>query len=205
MLSEFSDSPVSSTSDDTQTITQTATGRAPSATAPAAAASTTTSAKKTTLLVVIVIASCIGGIAVIWTIIRKWKFRPSSQFEDRMQPIDWQPTSNPDDGLTHRRLSNASSFHSGSGHIDNNAGHGVYGASADHSNNLNPLPDHDFTPGAATLAPVGGYADLARGPNPQPQMQQALGRGPSTVRPNFGVPLHHQAGYGAQDPYGGVY
>jgi len=127
-----------------------------------------------------------------------------------MQPIDWQPTSNPDDGLAsaRRRLSNASSFHSGTGHgnIDNIAGRGLgYGATMDHSNDLAPLPDHDFTPGAATLAPVGGYADLARGPGPQPQMQQALRRGPSSNRPNFGVPIHHQAGYGAQDPYGGVY
>ncbi|TFY52482.1 hypothetical protein EVG20_g10531, partial [Dentipellis fragilis] len=70
----------------------------------------------TTLTIIIVLASCIGGSAIIWTVIRKWKFRPSSQFEDRMQPIDWQPTDH-DSGLpTHRRgPSNASSFHS-SGH-----------------------------------------------------------------------------------------
>jgi len=202
-----SSTPVVSVPDNTQTITQTATGQAASATAPASAAGATTSTKKTTLTVLIVIASCIGGIAVIWTIIRKWKFRPSSQFEDRMQPIDWQPTSNPDDGIVpaHRRLSNASSFHSGSGHIDGAGLGGGYGATSDHSNGLAPLPDHDFTPGPATLAPVGGYADLARGPSSQPQMQQALSRGPSATRPNFSVPIHHQAAYGAQDPYGGVY
>jgi hypothetical protein len=123
-----------------------------------------------------------------------------------MQPIDWQPTSSHEDGgsSAHRRLSNASSFHSGSGHFDNSAGRGVgYGATSD---GLNPLPDHDFTPGVSTLAPVGGYADLARGPSPQqPQMQETLRRGPSANRPNFGVPIHHQAGYSAQDPYGGVY
>jgi len=118
-----------------------------------------------------------------------------------MQPIDWQPTSSPDDGLPQRRLSNASSFHSGSGHIDG-TGRG-YGATLDVG--LPPLPDHDFTPGVSNLAPVGGYADLARGSGPQPQMEQALRRGPSASKPNFGVPIHHQAAFGAQDPYGGVY
>jgi len=120
-----------------------------------------------------------------------------------MQPIDWEPTSNPDDGAVHRRLSNASSFHSGSSHVDNIAGRGVgYGATSDPNGGLNPLPEHDFTPGVSTLAPVGGYADLSRGAVPQPQMQEALRRGPSSYRPNFGVPIHHQAGYVAQDPYG---
>lgn len=104
-----------------------------------------------------------------------------------MQPIDWQPSADNDDnggipGLN-RRNSNASSFHSGSGHA------GI-GATA-----LSPIPDHDFTAGPANLAPVGGYADLARGPSPQPMMQE-LARGPSfSARQyqsdQYGVPLHH--------------
>jgi len=84
---------------------------------------------------------------------------------------------------------------------------GGYGATIDHGRSpspLPPIPDHDFTAGPTTLAPVGGYADLARGPSPQPQMQEALTRGPSLTRPQYdqyGVPLHHQGGYGPQDPY----
>jgi len=154
------------------------------------------------MTIVIVIASCVAGIAIIWTLIRKWKFRPSAQFEDRMQPIDWQPAG-PDDGPNlHRAASTAShgSFHSGSGQGDDL---GV-------GSNL----DHDFTAGPAHLAPVGGYADLARGsspqpyrgPSPGPQMQEALVRGSSLTRPTYdqyGPPLHHQGAY-ANDGYGGM-
>lgn len=71
---------------------------------------------------------------------------------------------------------------------------------------LAPLPEHDFTAGAS-LAPVGGYADLARGPSPQPSMSE-LSRGPSmgSRYDQYGVPLHHQGGggYGATQ-MGGVY
>jgi len=120
-----------------------------------------------------------------------------------MQPIDWQPTVDPnDDGLPgHRRMpSNGSgrSFHSGSDHMSdggNMAGRGGFGysagagASSDHGHGtiINDLPSHDFTAGPSHL--VGGYADLARGPSPQPQME-SLARGPSLTR-----------GYNA--PYGG--
>jgi len=159
----------------------------------------------TTDTVLIVIASCVAAAAIIWTVIRKWIFRPSSEFEGRMQPIDWQPNSGPVDGLPGRgrRNSAASSFHSGTGH-DNMASLGAdaYGAApVDHSlaPSMVPLPEHDFTPGPSHLAVVGGYADLSRGSSPQPQMHEALSRGPSIMRPNYGVPLHHQASYGAQD------
>ncbi|KAI0048325.1 hypothetical protein FA95DRAFT_1079943 [Auriscalpium vulgare] len=158
----------------------------------------------TALTIIIVLASCIGGTAIIWTIIRKWKFRPSTRFEDRLEPIDWQPAAEHDTGLpTHRRgPSNASSFHS-SGHEGGAAlsRGNSYGATSDGrapgTTTLNPIPDHDFTAGAPSLAPVGGYADLARGPSPQPQMQEALTRGPSVTRnyDSYGVPLHHQGGY----------
>ncbi|KAJ7169724.1 hypothetical protein C8R46DRAFT_1217379 [Mycena filopes] len=151
------------------------------------AASTKTKSTVTTIL--IVVAASVGGLAILWTVFRKWKLGHSSKFDERMAPIDFQPTTH--DGIipTHRRASSrASSFNSSANH-DN----GVY------RDQLN----HDFTAAPANLAPVGGYADLARGPSPQPQMQEALGRGPSMRsyndgRPAYdtGVPLHHQAGYG---------
>jgi len=161
----------------------------------------------TALTIIIVLASSIGGIAIIWTLIRKWKFRPSSQFEDRMQPIDWKPSDH-DSGVPglHRGASTASSFHS-AGHDGtsvrdmSDSGHG-HGPAP-----LNPIPDHDFTAGPSMLAPVGGYADLARGPSPQPQMQpqmqEPLGRGPSLTRgyDQYGVPLHHQGAYTTQNAY----
>jgi hypothetical protein len=108
-----------------------------------------------------------------------------------MQPIDWQPAGPDDAPALHRTASTVShgSFHSGGPQPEER---------------LNPIPDHDFTAGPAHLAPVGGYADLARGPSPQPQqMQEALTRGPSMIRPAYdpyAVPLHHQ---GAYDTYSG--
>lgn len=104
-----------------------------------------------------------------------------------MQPINWQPGNDEDGGIPglNRRNSNASSFHSGHGQ-----GHGGAGTAG-----LSPIPDHDFTAGPANLAAVGGYADLARGPSPQPMMQE-LARGPSFnarqyQSDQYGVPLHH--------------
>lgn len=148
---------------------------------PSSLSSSSAGITHTALIVLIVIATSVGGSIIIWTIIRKWKFGKSSSFDDRMQPIDWQPSNDDDNngipGLN-RRNSTASSFHSGSGHA------GI-GATA-----LNPIPDHDFTAGPANLAPVGGYADLARGPSPQPMMQE-LARGPTYQSDQYGVPLHH--------------
>jgi hypothetical protein len=147
--------------------------------------------------ILIVVAASVGGIVILWTIFRKWKLAHSSKFDERMAPIDWQPTA--DDGIVpaHRRAnSRASSFNSSS--IHDNARGAAY----------NDRLEHDFTAAPTTLAPVGGYADLARGPSPQPQMQD-LSRGPSmrsygsTARPAYdtGVPLHHQAGYGQAEAY----
>ena len=130
---------------------------------------------------IIAVAASIGGIALAWTLFRKWKLRPSSNFDDRMQPIDWQPTNASDDsGLpTHRRAGSGGSFHS-SGH-----GHDGYGATSNRGHGLDPLPDHDFTAGPTALAPVGGYADLQRGPSPQPNMAE-LNRGPSMNSHQYG-------------------
>ena len=69
------------------------------------------------------------------------------------------------------------------------------GAGYNAGRSLTPIPDHDFTAGAA--APVGGYADLARGPSPQPQMQEALQRGPSVNR----AYETYQGGNGVHEAY----
>ena len=48
-----------------------------------------------------------------------------------------------------------------------------------------------------TTERVGGYADLARGPSPQPYMQENFKQGPSLRGADYNnnVPLHHQAAY----------
>lgn len=153
-------------------------------------------------MVLIIIASSIGGIAILWTIFRKWKLGRSSKFDERLQPIDWQPTDDHrDDGIipAHRRApSNASSFHSASAHGHNNGGRAN---NAGAPSNLQPIPDHDFTAG---VAPIGGYADLARGPSPP---MGEMNRGVALQRGyeyDNSVPLHHQAGgaYGNYDHQG---
>jgi len=111
-----------------------------------------------------------------------------------MQPIDWQPTG-PEESVPglHRAASTHShaSFYSGGHESDHNS-------SQHHGNNTRQgaasLPDHDFTAGPSHLAPGGGYADLARGPSPQPQTSQMH-------EAQYGVPLHHQ---GVYDSYGTV-
>ncbi|KAJ8083818.1 hypothetical protein PM082_002584 [Marasmius tenuissimus] len=161
------------------------------------ASSDNNKARNTALTVLIVIASSVGAVLLIWTIFRKWKLARSSKFDERLQPIDWQPTS-ADEGIipaNRRRFSNASSFRSG---VTGNGGYGATSASghggSDHGHRGGM--EHDFTAGTTHLAPVGGYADLARGPSPGPM--QELSRGPSFNRPNYdnGVPLHHQTPYG---------
>jgi len=161
--------------------------------------------KSTTLMILIIIASSIGGVAILWTIFRKWKLGRSSKFDERLQPIDWQPTDERDtanDGIipNHRRQhSNASSFHSASAHSHPSGNRGNNGGAP----SLQPIPDHDFTAGA----PIGGYADLARGPSPP---MGEVNRGPGVTRGyeyDHAVPLHHQAGgnYGTYDYQGSRY
>lgn len=135
---------------------------------------------KVVITALIAIAASVAVIVVIWTVIRKWKLSKSESFEDRMQPIDWQPTTvGDDDDPLARRASVASSFHSGSHHDANMTGYGGGYGSSDFNHGasaaqLGPLPDHDFTAGTA-VAPGGGYADLTRGITPEPQMQEAYG------------------------------
>jgi len=158
-----------------------------------------TKGKTALITVLIIVASCVGGVAIFWTVFRKWKLGRSSKFDQRLQPIDWQPTHDDDDIIPHRLASDNASLRSGRG----------YGATSDHGHGsdnshrgFDPL-DHDFTAGSTNLAPVGGYADLARGSSPQPPMQESMNYGPSITRPNYdvGVPLHHQTNYGAHEAY----
>jgi len=162
--------------------------------------------KSTTLTAIIAVAGSLAGVAILWTVFRKWKLARSSKFDERLQPINWQPT-NPVDGDipgVHRRLSGASSFRSGSGHPNSARGYGTSDHGHDSPSSY-AIPDHDFTAVPATLAPVGGYADLARGPSPQPPMNQ-MSHGSALTHHHHaydvGVPLHHQTGYATQDGYG---
>ncbi|KAG6840350.1 hypothetical protein C0991_007277 [Blastosporella zonata] len=147
--------------------------------------------KSTTITVLIVVASSVAALAILWTVFRKWKFGRSTKLDERLQPIDWRPTNDDDEALPghHRRHSGASSFHSAShpsthGHGSSDIGHNSPSSYA--------IPDHDFTAGPANLAPIGGYADLARGPSPQPQMNQAGSAMLTRSAYDVGVPLHHQ-------------
>jgi hypothetical protein len=181
------------------TVTNVASAIVAVETTPPAPQSAAGEQKSTIITIIIVVAASIGGIAILWTVFRKWKLGASKKFDSRMGPIDWQPSNDDDNGIVpaHRLArtnSYASSVHSSS------HGHGAGGY-------RDPLA-HDFTAAPSHLAPVGGYADLTRGPSPQPQMQETLSRGPSLTTPNrsygaahSGVPLHHQAGYGGADAY----
>lgn len=153
----------------------------------------------------IAVAASVGAVVILWTIFRKWKLGRSAKFDERLNPIVWQSTSHEDGVIpgAHRRLS-GSSFHSANAH-GNSAGLGYGSSDHGHGSDATPspysLPSHDFTAGPATLAPIGGYADLARGPSPQPSMHQ-MGHDPRLADPRYdvGVPLHHQA-YVSQGGY----
>jgi len=170
------------------------------------------------LTVLIAVAASVGGIAILWTIFRKWKLSSSKEFDRRLNPItDWQPTNGEDDlipGLR-RAPSSSSSFHSGGGSGDGHIPSRSAGLTPlDHDftagpgntapiGGYAPTPlDHDFTAGPGNTVPIGGYADLARASSTNPPMQQVLGRGPSFNHGyDIGVPLHHQTGYGTHDAY----
>jgi hypothetical protein len=157
--------------------------------------------KNTALMVIVIVASCVAGVAILWTVFRKWKLGRSSKFDERLQPIDWHPTG-AEDTAQRRFSSGASSLHSGVGH-GNSAGRSVDAHSGPEHGHGIPnrahqfaIPDHDFTAGPSTLTAVGGYADLARGPSPQPQMHQ-ISHSPNVSPPTYNthLPLYHQAGY----------
>lgn len=170
-----------------QTQTETVGGGSPSSTAQTQSNAASTSQQKLTLTVIVVIASSVGGIAILWTVFRKWKLGRSSRFDERLQPIDWKQ---PSEDKRRRPVSNASSFHSGGHDIGSEHGH-------EHPGNIAPIPEHDFT--ALPASRFGGYADLARGPSPQPpQMLETYNHSP-VAGYDVNVPLHHQAGYGGGD------
>lgn len=174
-----------------QTQTETISSTSPSSSSSSTAqtqSDVSRSQQKVTLTVIVVIASSVGGIAILWTVFRKWKLGRSSRFDERLQPIDWEPPS--EDKRRGRPVSNASSFHSGGGGHNSGSEHG-------HQGNVAPLPEHDFT--ALPSSRFGGYADLARGPSPQPpQMLETYNHSP-VAGYDVNVPLHHQAGYGGAD------
>jgi hypothetical protein len=156
------------------TTTATITGPAEEAqtSPPAKVSGSVTTIQKNTIIVLAAIGGSIAAIALIWTIIRKWKFSPSSEFEDRMQPIDWQPT--PDDGIVHRgRPTSHGSFTSSDSHHAENYNRHLRGQDF-----ASDLPPHDLLSGSNHT----GYADMHRGPSPQPQMSEGVHRGPSINR-----------------------
>ncbi|PAV22148.1 hypothetical protein PNOK_0210500 [Pyrrhoderma noxium] len=183
---QFTQAPDEDTSSSTQqlstsVLTATVTGTSDASEASATETANATSAaskgiSKTTITILIVIAATVGGSIILWTIIRKWKFSPSSEFEDRMQPIDWSPAPDHRSNDLHRTASNAShgSFHSGSEHGSART-YGTYGNNNSNNNNnsnlVSDIPNHDFTAGPANMG--AGYADLTRGASPAPQMSQA--------------------------------
>jgi hypothetical protein len=188
---------VASTITSTQSISSTA-----SSTATPQAQSASSKTKSTTVTVLIAVAASVGGIAILWTIFRKWKLSSSKEFDRRLNPItDWQPTNGEDDLIStlRRAPSSSSSFHSGGGSGD---GHVPSRSAGLPSRSADLTLDHDFTAGPSNTAQIGGYADLARASSTSPPMQQALGRGPSLNHGyDVGVPLHHQTGYGTHDAY----
>jgi len=190
---------VASTITSTQSISAT-----PSDTSVPQLQSASSKTKTATVTALIAIAASLGGIAILWTIFRKWKLSSSKEFDRRLNPItDWQPTNGEDDIIPalRRAPSSSSSFHSGGGSANGHSSSRSAGFVNEHS--LAP-PEHDFTAGPGNSAPIGGYADLARASSPNPPMQQALGRGPSFNHGyEVGVPLHHQTGYGTYDYNGG--
>ncbi|KAG6821349.1 hypothetical protein H0H93_014146 [Arthromyces matolae] len=155
------------------------------------ASSNASTSNSTTVTALIAAGASIAAIVILWTVFRKWKLGHSSKFDERLQPIDWRPTSDDNEGLpgVHRRHSAASSFRS-AGHLPSAHDHGS--SNGNDAQTSFALPDHDFTAGPAHLAHIGEYADLARrGPSPQPQMSH-IDRDANTRPYEPGVPLHHQ-------------
>lgn len=136
---------------------------------------------RNTIIAIAAIGGSVALIALLWTVFRKWKLRPTDNFEERLNPIDWNPTSS-DPVMAQRERKRAS--------IGSNRS---FGSADAHSTRgfINDIPNHDFTAGPRvpnSLAPGGGngmYPEMTRGPS----------RGPYDTRPNGG-------GYGATQ-YGG--
>ncbi|KAL8277959.1 hypothetical protein RQP46_009591 [Phenoliferia psychrophenolica] len=131
------------TSTSTASVSGTSSGSSSSASSSSSAAadsSTKTSSGigHATLIVIIVIASCVAGIAAIWTIIRKTKFSPSRRFEAKLAPIafggdrtgrDSLEGDNFGPGIAHNRSQSAMSNHSGANAGSFQTGSGAYPSS----------------------------------------------------------------------------
>ncbi|KAG8898415.1 hypothetical protein FRB99_007444 [Tulasnella sp. 403] len=161
---------------------------------------------RNSMIAIVVIASCVGGAAAIWTLIRKWKLGPSARFEDRMQPIEWSPDMGAGtepgfpgvnrekdaasiSGEKHKRAGSAGShgsFHSGD--VEHaNVGRNVTGNGnmfADQNPSGYAPEAHDFTAGAAVPYNAydysqTGYVDLQRANSTSHGNGADLTRGPS--------------------------
>lgn len=190
----------------TSTLTRTQTSAAATGTDDKSSNPDASFLPKPAIIGLIVTGSCIAAAAAIWTIIRKWKFSPSRHFEDRLEPINWEPTQS--SGLPHdptvAALARGGSQNGGSqnGRTRNSLssdGQGsVRNMSAANNDQISMAPDfpppHDFTAGAASLGPPGGYVDMHRGPSPGPNPYAQ--RGPSPAPPG---PYGQQ--YEAPNPY----
>jgi hypothetical protein len=180
-------------------VTQTA-----SAAPPAADASQDPGASflpKSVIIGLIVTGACIAAGAAIWTIIRKWKFSPSRHFEDRLEPINWEPTQA--SGLPHdptvAALERASSRNGGSrGSLGSNDEHGQRNMTSVNHDQISMTPDfpppHDFTAGTGGgYGQAAGYVDMHRGPSPAPA---AYGGQYETPNPYDTYDYSNQAAYG---------
>lgn len=159
---------------------------------------------KSVIIGLIVTGSCIAAGAAIWTIIRKWKFSPSRHFEDRLEPINWEPTQA--SGLPHdptvAALERASSRNGGGGtnrgSLGSNDEHGQRNMTSVNHDQVSMAPDfpppHDFTAGAGGAYGQGaGYVDMHRGPSPAPG---AYGGHYETPNPYDAYDYNNQAAYG---------
>ncbi|QRV83297.1 hypothetical protein RhiJN_11313 [Ceratobasidium sp. AG-Ba] len=188
-------------------------------TPPAAVASEQAAAKartakitKNTIISLVVIASCIGGAAAIWTVIRKWKLSPSEKFDDRMQPIDWAPTTGAT-GMREETIEEKRHRRAGSAGSHGSFTSGGVGQSESHDF----PPPHDFTAGAGNYGQYYqgqhqqyAYADLQRGPSVTESNYShgaSVSRGLSYSRGHGGYEAQPGAGGvpPLPNPYGGGY
>jgi len=169
---------------------------------------------KRTVIALVAIAGSVGLALAIWTVIRKWKFRPSREFEDRLNGnIDWTPTGSFNDPTAekiaaHRRNPSAGthgSFGSSDLHDNGNQPGGqttLSRSGSGHSNrvenNIPDLPPHDQLPAHEYVpypnaAPGPVYNEMSRSP---PDVSQMHGVGANGL--SRGATLNY-----GEDPYGG--
>lgn len=109
---------------------------------------------KTALIAIIVVSSVVGLAAIGWTLFRKYKLKPSSRFERRLNAIDFSPNGGQRDDDYFEKA------HSRHGSSDSAERHrkALVAEEFDGPANLVPgVPEHDFTagPGYATTGGAG--------------------------------------------------